>query len=236
VRATLGRGDFIDRYVSDDGLAGGEGAFIVCSSWLIDAELAAGRIDAARSLLDRPLACGNDVGLYAKEVDAASHAFLGNFPQARRGRHHHTGGVEVHHTSCQLVHRREAGPRSADHHRHLPACPCQHLLDEDTRLFGVSLVASPMMPSTVRPVKPACRQKSTMRSVLARSSAPLSLKGVTVISYTPVASASSVLGMRLFAFQGTPRLAAGCKRLRNSCSANAAITRPKPTMSATMPG
>jgi hypothetical protein len=45
----------------------------------------------------------------------------------------------------------------------------------------VSLVASPMMPSTVRPETPLSRQKSTMRSVLARSSAPLSLNGVTVM-------------------------------------------------------
>jgi hypothetical protein len=38
-----------------------------------------------------------------------------------------------------------------------------------------------MMPSTVRPVTPQFRQKSTMRSVLAKSSAPLSVKGVTAI-------------------------------------------------------
>ncbi len=46
---------------------------------------------------------------------------------------------------------------------------------------AVSLVASPMMPSTVRPVTPRSRQKSTIRSVLARSSEPSSVKGVTVI-------------------------------------------------------
>ncbi len=45
----------------------------------------------------------------------------------------------------------------------------------------VSLVASPMMPSTVRPVTPLSRQKSTMRSVPARSSAPVSVNGVTVM-------------------------------------------------------
>ena len=46
---------------------------------------------------------------------------------------------------------------------------------------AVSLVASPMMPSTVTPFTPMSRQKSTMRSVLGRSSAPLSVNGVTVI-------------------------------------------------------
>jgi hypothetical protein len=46
---------------------------------------------------------------------------------------------------------------------------------------ALSLVASPMMPRMVRPVTPFSRQKSTMRSVLARSSAPLSVNGVTVM-------------------------------------------------------
>ena len=46
---------------------------------------------------------------------------------------------------------------------------------------AVSLVASPMMPRMVRPVTPLSRQKSTMRSVLARSRAPSSVKGVTVM-------------------------------------------------------
>ncbi|MEO6363193.1 MAG: glycoside hydrolase family 15 protein, partial [Caldimonas sp.] len=36
----LGRGGFIDRYDGEDGLGGGEGAFLVCSAWLADAELA----------------------------------------------------------------------------------------------------------------------------------------------------------------------------------------------------
>ena len=46
---------------------------------------------------------------------------------------------------------------------------------------AVSFVASPMMPRIVRPVTPRSMQKSTMRSVLARSSAPASVNGVTVM-------------------------------------------------------
>ncbi|WP_418315081.1 glycoside hydrolase family 15 protein [Piscinibacter sakaiensis] len=82
VVAALADGDFVARYDSEDGLAGGEGAFLVCSSWLADAELAAGRIDRGREIIERLLACANDVGLYAEEVDPSDNAFLGNFPQA----------------------------------------------------------------------------------------------------------------------------------------------------------
>ncbi len=82
VRQVLGRGDFLARYVGEDGLAGGEGEFLVCTSWLIDAELACGRHEQARASIERLVNCANDVGLYAEEVDASSGAFLGNFPQA----------------------------------------------------------------------------------------------------------------------------------------------------------
>ncbi|MEO5764719.1 MAG: glycoside hydrolase family 15 protein [Casimicrobiaceae bacterium] len=82
VRRELGRGDFVDRYHGEDGLEGGEGAFLVCTSWLIDAELAAGRIEPARAMIEHLIESANDVGLYAEEVETAGGAFLGNFPQA----------------------------------------------------------------------------------------------------------------------------------------------------------
>lgn len=104
VRRTLGRGDFMARYVGEDGVAGEEGAFLVCTSWLIDAELAAGRIDAARASLERLVACANDVGLYAEEIEPSSRAFLGNFPQALT----HLG-VIGNAVNLQLAERRGAG-------------------------------------------------------------------------------------------------------------------------------
>ncbi|MEO8740467.1 MAG: glycoside hydrolase family 15 protein, partial [Casimicrobiaceae bacterium] len=82
VRETLARGEFFMRYEREDGLQGQDGAFLVCSSWMIDAELARGRIDAARALLAGLIDRANDVGLYAEEIDPASGEFLGNFPQA----------------------------------------------------------------------------------------------------------------------------------------------------------
>jgi alpha,alpha-trehalase len=82
VERTLGHGDFVVRYRGEDGLSGEEGAFLICSFWLIDAKLAAGRIADSRAHFERLLGYANDVGLYSEEVDAASGAFLGNFPQA----------------------------------------------------------------------------------------------------------------------------------------------------------
>ncbi|MFS8064638.1 MAG: glycoside hydrolase family 15 protein, partial [Luteimonas sp.] len=82
VEKALGQGDYVVRYRGEDGLSGEEGAFLICSFWLVDAKLAAGRIDDARGHFERLLGYANDVGLYAEEVDVASGAFLGNFPQA----------------------------------------------------------------------------------------------------------------------------------------------------------
>ncbi len=79
---TLGHGDFVQRYASPDGLEGDEGAFFICSFWLVDALLQIGRAQQARELYERLLDSANDVGLYAEEIDPASREFLGNFPQA----------------------------------------------------------------------------------------------------------------------------------------------------------
>lgn len=65
-----------------DGLAGGEGVFIACSFWLVDAYVLMGRIGEARRLFERLLALCNDVGLLSEEYDPAARRQLGNFPQA----------------------------------------------------------------------------------------------------------------------------------------------------------
>ena len=81
VRRELGRGPLVYRYLGEDGLAGGEGVFACCSFWLVEALALAGRREEAVQLMTALLALANDVGLYAEEMSADSHEFLGNFPQ-----------------------------------------------------------------------------------------------------------------------------------------------------------
>jgi GH15 family glucan-1,4-alpha-glucosidase len=82
VRERLGSAGFLYRYLQGDGLPQGEGAFVICSFWLVEALAMQGRIDEAAEEFERLVSCANDVGLLAEEIDPATRALLGNFPQA----------------------------------------------------------------------------------------------------------------------------------------------------------
>jgi GH15 family glucan-1,4-alpha-glucosidase len=76
---------FVMRYrptTSDDGLPGGEGVFVACSFWLVDALHAAGREQEAVELYERLLDLRNDLGLLSEEWDPVAKRQLGNTPQA----------------------------------------------------------------------------------------------------------------------------------------------------------
>jgi GH15 family glucan-1,4-alpha-glucosidase len=71
-----------DSEKTDDGLPGGEGAFVACSFWLADNYMLVGRHDDARKMFQRLLALRNDLGLLAEEYDPRAKRQVGNFPQA----------------------------------------------------------------------------------------------------------------------------------------------------------
>ena len=85
IEKRLMKNGFVERYdtkKTDDGLSGGEGAFLACSFWMVTSLWLIGRKDDARVMFDRLLALRNDVGLLSEEYDPAARRQLGNFPQA----------------------------------------------------------------------------------------------------------------------------------------------------------
>ncbi|WP_437320183.1 glycoside hydrolase family 15 protein [Sorangium sp. So ce385] len=67
----------------DDGVAeSGEGAFLLCSFWLVDNLTAQGRVDEALSLYKELCARASPIGLLPEQIEPATGAFVGNFPQA----------------------------------------------------------------------------------------------------------------------------------------------------------
>ena len=85
VRNELTENGLVLRYrtdETDDGLAGQEGTFLICSFWLVSALSEIGETEAAEHLCERLLGYSSDLGLYDEELEASSGRHLGNYPQA----------------------------------------------------------------------------------------------------------------------------------------------------------
>jgi len=67
---------------SPDGLPDKQGAFLLCSFWLVDNFTAQGRIDEAMALYESLCGRASSLGLFSEQIDPVSETFLGNFPQA----------------------------------------------------------------------------------------------------------------------------------------------------------
>ena len=85
IRATLESltsDGLVYRYLGDDGLPGKEGAFVLCTFWLVDALVLTGELEKAEELLLGLLEHASPLGLLAEQMDPVSGGQLGNYPQA----------------------------------------------------------------------------------------------------------------------------------------------------------
>lgn len=64
------------------GLAGHEGAFNICTFWLVEALTAQHEFDPALDLFLNMLEQAGSCGLFSEEIDPVSKRALGNYPQA----------------------------------------------------------------------------------------------------------------------------------------------------------
>ena len=77
----LGAGDLLYRYRMEDGLEGREATFTACAFWRVGCLALAGRTREAKAAFERLITRGNDLGLFAEEIDAATGEQRGNVPQ-----------------------------------------------------------------------------------------------------------------------------------------------------------
>jgi GH15 family glucan-1,4-alpha-glucosidase len=85
IEKTLMKDGLVQRYdtsKTSDGLPPGEGMFLACSFWLVDAYMMLGREGDAVKLFERLLSLSNDLDLLSEEYDTSAKRLCGNFPQA----------------------------------------------------------------------------------------------------------------------------------------------------------
>lgn len=99
-------GGLLYRYLHDeapDGLPGDEGAFVLCSFWLVDNLVGQGRVEEAGELYASLCERASTLGLLSEQIHPTTGEFMGNFPQAFS----HIGVI----ASGVNLDRAKAGPR-----------------------------------------------------------------------------------------------------------------------------
>jgi GH15 family glucan-1,4-alpha-glucosidase len=85
VRQELEVNGLLRRYqpaATDDGIRTDEGAFTMCTLWLVGCLASMGELDEACAAFERVLALGGQLGLFSEMVDPETGTALGNFPLA----------------------------------------------------------------------------------------------------------------------------------------------------------
>ncbi|HEX8860207.1 MAG TPA: glycoside hydrolase family 15 protein [Actinomycetes bacterium] len=83
-RLSAGNG-LLYRYLHDqspDGIPGDEGAFVLCSFWLVDNLASQGRVEEAEELYVSLCTRASPLGLLSEQIDPSTGELVGNFPQA----------------------------------------------------------------------------------------------------------------------------------------------------------
>jgi GH15 family glucan-1,4-alpha-glucosidase len=106
-RLLVDRG-FMLRYRNPDDFGETTSAFTICSFWWAEALALAGRLDDAIAIFDRMVGHANPLGLFSEDVDPATGALLGNFPQA----YTHVGLINAAATIGDLLAAREGVVRA----------------------------------------------------------------------------------------------------------------------------
>ena len=76
-------GPLLYRYPpGEDALPGGEGAFVPCTFWLLEALIRLGRVVEGQELFEQLLGMTNELRLLPEEIDPVSGVYLGNHPLA----------------------------------------------------------------------------------------------------------------------------------------------------------
>jgi len=104
----LGAAGLLRRYVSPDDFGATHSAFTICAFWWAEALALAGRLDEAIAVFDRVCGFANSLGLFSEDVDPATGALLGNFPQA----YTHVGLVHAACTISEILEVREGRTRA----------------------------------------------------------------------------------------------------------------------------